>query len=316
MPVSRWPMARSAPGHGIEDIEGVDLAEWGALIERGHQQGSIHAEQVTHVLRDVELTGDVLDRVQVVWTTRGSPSTRRSTPTPRPEPDDATAELARAPRPGPHGGGGRAPADPPPAPAHPSVGARTEGTTSDGVRMYLREIGQVDLLTGDDERRLAQLIEAGHLAAARIDEAATTGPPVDDVEIRRLVRARPARRAGQERAHPGQPAARREHRQAVLGPGDAAARPDPGGQPRADAGRRQVRPLQGVQVLDVRHVVDPPGHHPLDRRPGPHDPHPGAHGRAHEPGDPGQASAAPGAGARADDRRAGRAGAARAGAGA
>ena len=38
--------------------------------------------------------------------------------------------------------------------------------------MYLREIGQVDLLTGDDERRLAQLIEAGHWAAERIDEAA------------------------------------------------------------------------------------------------------------------------------------------------
>ena len=30
--------------------------------------------------------------------------------------------------------------------------------------MYLKEIGQVDLLTGDDERRLAQLIEAGQLA--------------------------------------------------------------------------------------------------------------------------------------------------------
>ena len=46
---------------------------------------------------------------------------------------------------------------------------RTEGMTSDGVRMYLREIGQVDLLTGDDERRLAQLIEEGHVAAERID---------------------------------------------------------------------------------------------------------------------------------------------------
>ena len=36
--------------------------------------------------------------------------------------------------------------------------------------MYLREIGQVDLLTTDDERRLAQLIENGHVAAERIDD--------------------------------------------------------------------------------------------------------------------------------------------------
>ena len=43
--------------------------------------------------------------------------------------------------------------------------SRGDGSTADGVRMYLREIGQVDLLTTEDERRLAQLIEAGHLAA-------------------------------------------------------------------------------------------------------------------------------------------------------
>ena len=45
--------------------------------------------------------------------------------------------------------------------------------------MYLREIGQVDLLTADDERRLAQLIEEGKLAAQRIDEAASSGEPAE-----------------------------------------------------------------------------------------------------------------------------------------
>ncbi len=57
-----------------------------------------------------------------------------------------------------------------------------------------------------------------------------------------------------------------------------------------DACGRQVRPHEGVQVLDVRHVVDPSGDHPLDRRPGTHDPHPGAHGRAHEPRDSGRSA--------------------------
>ena len=177
-----------APGHGIEDIDGVDPAEWDALLHRGHQQGSVHAEQVTHVLRDVELTGDVLDRVKVVLDAEGISLDETVDADAEPEPDDPSAELARHPD-----------------PDHTAeedehlltrrrrrrirrAAVRTEGTTSDGVRMYLREIGQVDLLTGDDERRLAQLIEAGQLAAARIDEAATTGPPVDDVELRRLVR--------------------------------------------------------------------------------------------------------------------------------
>ena len=66
---------------------------------------------------------------------------------------------------------------------------RGEGGTADAVRMYLREIGQVDLLTVDDERRLAQLIEEGKLAAEKIDAANENGAPVEGVEGRMLMRA-------------------------------------------------------------------------------------------------------------------------------
>jgi hypothetical protein len=45
-----------------------------------------------------------------------------------------------------------------------------------------------------------------------------------------------------------------------------------------------VRLPQGVQVLHVRDVVDPPGGHPCDRRQGTHDPDPGAHGGEAEQG--------------------------------
>jgi RNA polymerase primary sigma factor len=41
-------------------------------------------------------------------------------------------------------------------------------TSGDPVRMYLREIGQVDLLTGEDEVRLAKAILAGDEATARL----------------------------------------------------------------------------------------------------------------------------------------------------
>jgi hypothetical protein len=57
-------------------------------------------------------------------------------------------------------------------------------------------------------------------------------------------------------------------------PRAAPPRPDPGGQPRPDARRREVRLAQGLQVLDLRHVVDPPGHHPRHRQHRPHHPPP------------------------------------------
>src|SRR3954454_18896240 len=41
-----------------------------------------------------------------------------------------------------------------------------------------------------------------------------------------------------------------------------------------------------MYMRDVCHVVDPPGHHALDRRPGAHHPHPGAHDRDHQQDEP------------------------------
>ena len=46
-------------------VREVDVEEWQALVEKGRAHGSVHAEDVTMVLRHVELTGDVLDRVKV-----------------------------------------------------------------------------------------------------------------------------------------------------------------------------------------------------------------------------------------------------------
>jgi RNA polymerase primary sigma factor len=165
------------------EMAGVDASEWKSLLDRGRQQGSVHAEQVTHVLRHVELTGDVLDSVQhrlseegisLDETVEGEDADEDDIPTAAQrlaarEIDDAADEhlLSRRRR-----------------RRVKKAAPRGDGSTSDGVRMYLREIGQVDLLTGEDERRLAQLIEEGHVAAQRIDEGG-----LDEAETRRLVRA-------------------------------------------------------------------------------------------------------------------------------
>ena len=36
-------------------VVGVDQLEWDALVERGRANGEVHADQVSHVLRHVEL---------------------------------------------------------------------------------------------------------------------------------------------------------------------------------------------------------------------------------------------------------------------
>ena len=64
------------------------------------------------------------------------------------------------------------------------------GATGDTVKMYLREIGQVPLLTAEDEVRLAKRIEAGTEAANRLAELTASGEidQLDVVEVRRLHR--------------------------------------------------------------------------------------------------------------------------------
>ena len=161
----------------IAPPDGVDRSEWDSLVARGRASGEVHAEEVAHALRHVELTEDVLDDVTRSFAGAGiavderieledltpHDGTERLT---RDEALDADERLLRRRR------------------KRRRRATRAEAGTSDTVRLYLREIGEVELLTAEDERRLAQLIEAGHRAAEQIDAG------VDDPsEQRRLMRA-------------------------------------------------------------------------------------------------------------------------------
>jgi RNA polymerase primary sigma factor len=162
----------------------------------------------------------------------------------------------------------------------PSLDDSGPAASADLVRVYLREIGRVPLLTAELEVELARRVEAGVFAAEQLADAV-----VITLDLRNeLALIAADGELAKKPAHRSEPAPRRVDRQALRRPRHGAARPDPRGQPRPDPCRREVRLHEGLQVLDVRDVVDPPGHHPRDRRPGPHDPHPGAHGRDDEQG--------------------------------
>jgi RNA polymerase primary sigma factor len=160
-------------------MDGVDRSEWDALVERGRAEGQLHAEQIAHVLRNVELTGDALHAVNgslagagitvddTVHDDEDVTPPRGASREMVVDDDDVERLLTRRRR---RRGQKRA--------------AKGDGGTSDTVRLYLREIGQVDLLTTEDERRLAQLIEEGQSAAAQIDEGVA-----DESTQRMLMRA-------------------------------------------------------------------------------------------------------------------------------
>ena len=170
-------------------IGGVDRLEWEALVERGRAAGELHADDVAHVLREAELTGDALHAVHAALTGVGIviddtvqlDDDDDATP-PRGasrevviDDDDVERLLSRRRR---RRGQKRT--------------ARVDAGTSDTVRLYLREIGLVDLLTTEDERRLAQLIEEGHVAAGEID-AGVDDPTQQRVLIRAVQRGERAK---------------------------------------------------------------------------------------------------------------------------
>ncbi len=113
--------------------------------------------------------------------------------------------------------------------------------TQDPLRLYVRQIGDGRLLTAAEERELARRKDLG-----------------DERAKRRLDRV--------------EPPARHVDRAQLHERGRPAAGPDPGGQPRSDPGGREVRRQPRLQALHLRDLVDPPGDHARDRRPGQDDP--------------------------------------------
>ncbi len=165
---------RDAAENHAPAVPGVIQQDWDALVVRGKSQGVVHAEDVAHVVRDVELTPEVLTAVSDALAKLGISI------------DDAVEVEPEADATPPAGRRRRRSIDDTagiPRLARGRKSTSGDPSTADGMRMYLQEIGRVDLLTADEERRLARLVAEGIEAAEKIDDGATS-----EEERRQLLR--------------------------------------------------------------------------------------------------------------------------------
>ncbi len=167
------------------------------LVMRGRSKGSLTMDEVVLALRSVELTAEAIEGVRALFTAEGI-SIDESLPS-HDELDDldpapgsplpsVEAELHEArdaayvagdfEEDGPEIGGVR-PARSAAARRRvlrvASAPERNSAGSSDPVRMYLKEIGRVPLLTGAEEVEYSRRVESGGHAATRLADLAASG---------------------------------------------------------------------------------------------------------------------------------------------
>jgi RNA polymerase primary sigma factor len=161
------------------------------LTERGRVSGTLPLDDVMTVFKDVELTPENLTQIRDHFAAAGvaiddgveelqADPVIASIPVDEPEDPVAAERSARI--------AARVATRPARAIRIPTD---SSGGSSDSVRLYLKEIGRVALLTGPEEVALARRIEAGKFARERIaaaDDPEVPGEPIDPTERRQLER--------------------------------------------------------------------------------------------------------------------------------
>jgi RNA polymerase primary sigma factor len=164
-----------------------DKVDVGAVLDQWRERGFITTGEIFAAFPDLEPDTDELRDLYDMFESRGIKvldeiaaeleleDQRRAGATPPPEvPTRRHASETREHRPAASsrpGAVGRTPAeDDEEAPSRSARVTHTEGGSFDPVRMYLKEIGKVPLLTAEQEVTLAKRIEAGLLATLKLDE--------------------------------------------------------------------------------------------------------------------------------------------------
>ncbi|MCI8421961.1 MAG: RNA polymerase sigma factor RpoD [Lawsonibacter sp.] len=150
-------------------VGGVQGSEkLGELIERGKQKGNLSSSELLDVLEDMDLGAEQMDKIYDTLENLGIDTVGEDY---IPEiPDDADPPLEAIEE------------IPEEEIEDPNAMADSFGT-DDPVRMYLKEIGKVNLLTSEEEVALAQEMTAGSAAREQLEEMERSGEAIPD-EVR------------------------------------------------------------------------------------------------------------------------------------
>jgi RNA polymerase primary sigma factor len=124
-----------------------------ALVVLGRKTGQLTTDEVTSAMLAADLPSEALDAVLQALTTAGVNIVEPQDDDPTPAADEAAAQA---------------------------------GPTSDPVRLYLKEIGKVPLLTAELEVELAKAVEAGLFAAEKLLQTGLSQAERRDLEVVRL----------------------------------------------------------------------------------------------------------------------------------